>query len=181
MSELDEAWAAALAEAEQKARLAGRGDIVEYISLRNSNDLLRKAGVEWLLKTFAAWAGEANRQGASLKSSTSPNHRFRIGNSSMVGSLLTLTNGVRTLYVEAGWPRTPRDGIVRGGGLACGCIRHLGIKAAREELLLMKAAGGVPSWSLTVELRQLGVFHESDVRRHLNLLLDHPTAETHRR
>ncbi len=43
VSELDEAWAAALAEAEQKARLAGRKDVAEYLSLRNSNDLLRKA------------------------------------------------------------------------------------------------------------------------------------------
>ena len=56
----------------------------------------------------------------------------------MVGHLLTLTNGVRTLYVEAGWPRTPRDGFVRGGGLACASIRHLGIRAANQELLLIK-------------------------------------------
>lgn len=173
MSELDEAWAAALAEAEQKARMAGRGDIVEYISLRNSNDLLRKAGVDWLLKTFTAWAGEANRQGASLSTSSLANHRFRIGNSTMVGDLLTLTSGVRTLYVEAGWPRTPRDGIVRGGGLACANIRHLGIKRAQEELLLTKISSGAPSWSLSGELKGRGVFHEVDIRRHLNLLLDH--------
>ena len=46
MSELDEAWAAALSEAERRARLAGRKDVAEYLSLKNSNDLLRKAGVE---------------------------------------------------------------------------------------------------------------------------------------
>jgi len=46
MSELDEAWAAALSDAEQKARLAGRGDVADYLSLRNSNDLLRKAGAD---------------------------------------------------------------------------------------------------------------------------------------
>ena len=46
MSELDEAWAAALSEAERKARLAGRGDVAEYLALKNSNDLLRKAGVD---------------------------------------------------------------------------------------------------------------------------------------
>jgi hypothetical protein len=172
MSELDEAWAAVLAEAEQRARMAGRGDIAAYISLRNSNDLLRKAGVDWLLQTFTVWAGEANRQGASLGTSTQPTHRFRIGNATMVGTQLTLNNGVRTLYVEAGWPRTPRDGFVRGGGLACASIRHLGIKSASEELLLTKTAAGIPSWNLSVESKQRGIFHESDIRRHLNLLID---------
>ena len=49
MSELDEAWAAALSEAERRARLAGRKDVAEYLSLKNSNDLLRKAGVDWLV------------------------------------------------------------------------------------------------------------------------------------
>ena len=93
----------------------------------------------------------------------------------MVGHLLTVTSGVRALYVEAGWPRTPRDGVVRGGGLACAQIRHLGIKRATEELLLTKMVSGVPSWNLMEEARRRGVFHEEDIRRHLNLLLDHPT------
>jgi hypothetical protein len=173
MSELDEAWAAALAEAELKARRAGRGDVADYISLKNSNDLIRKAGVEWLITTFKNWAGEANRNGGSLQSSFQESHRFRVGNSTMVGNLLTLSNGVRTLFVEAGWPRTPRDGFVRGGGLACANIRHLGIKGATEELLLAKATAGSPNWSSLNKLHHRVVFHESDVRRHLNLLLDH--------
>ena len=67
MSELDEAWAAALREAEQKARLAGRRDVAEYLSLKNSNDLLRQAGIDWLLERFTALAGQANRAGASIQ------------------------------------------------------------------------------------------------------------------
>jgi len=173
MSELDEAWTVVLAEAEQRAKAAGRGDIADYLSLRNSNDLLRKAGVDWLLQTFTVWAGEANRQGASLRTASDQQHRFRVGNSTMVGTLLTFNSGVRTLFVETGWPRTPRDGIVRGGGLACAGIRHLGIKSAAEELLLTKTASGVPSWSLTGESKRRGIFHESDIRSHFNLLLDH--------
>src|SRR4051794_38351440 len=102
MSELDEAWALALAEAEQKARLAGRRDLADYLALRNSNDLLRKAGIDWLLAGFTEAAGEANRAGASLQISTADGHRFRIGNSTMVGRLVTLTNGVRRLSIEAG-------------------------------------------------------------------------------
>ena len=106
MSELDEAWAAALLDAERQARLAGRKDIAEYLSLKNSNDLLRKAGVDWLIAEFTTLAGDANRAGASIRIATQEGHRFRTGNSTMVGHQLTLTNGVRTLFVEAGWPRT---------------------------------------------------------------------------
>src|SRR5215213_9314199 len=146
MSELDEAWAAALSEAEHKARLAGRKDVAEYLSLKNSNDLLRKAGVDWLIESFTVAAGDANRAGASIQIAKSEDHRFRVGNSTMVGRLVTLSYGVRTLFVEAGWPRVPRDGIVHGGGLACANIRHLGIRAASEELLLAKTTAGTPNW-----------------------------------
>lgn len=170
MSELDEAWAAALSEAERKARLAGRKDVAEYLSLKNSNDLLRKAGVDWLLTQFTVLAGEANRAGASIQISKQNGHRFLTGTSTMVGHLLTLTNGVRTLYVEAGWPRTPRDGVVRGRGLAAANIRHLGIKPANEELLLGKSNTGAPAWkSLSKNHRFL---LEADIRRHLHILLD---------
>lgn len=170
MGELDEAWAAALSEAERRAKLAGRRDVAEYLSLKNSNDLLRKAGIDWLLAEFTSLAAEANRGGASIQISTQEGHRFRTGTSTMVGHLLTFTNGIRTLYVEAGWPRTPRDGIVRGGGLACANIRHLGIRTANEELLLSKSNNGGPTWkSLS---RRHNSLHAADMRRHLSLLLD---------
>jgi hypothetical protein len=168
MGELDEAWAAALSEAERKARLAGRKDVVEYLSLKNSNDLLRKAGVDWLLTEFTVLAGEANRAGASIQISKQDGHRFATGTSTMVGHLLTLTNGVRTLYVEAGWPRTPRDGVVRGGGLAAGNIRHLGIRTANEELLLAKSSTGTPVWKSLPH----GAVLQANLRRHIKILLD---------
>src|SRR5690349_21287449 len=110
MSELDEAWALALSEAEEKARRAGRGDLAEYLALRNSNDLLRKAGIDWLVTSFVSHAGDANRAGSSIQITNTDGHRFRIGTSTMVGRLVTLTNGVRKISLEAGWPRTPRDG-----------------------------------------------------------------------
>lgn len=170
MGELDEAWAAALSEAERRARLAGRKDVAEYLSLKNSNDLLRQAGVDWLLAEFTTLAGEANRAGGSIQISKQEGHRFATGSSTMVGHLLTFTNGVRTLYVEAGWPRTPRDGVVRGGGLASANIRHLGIKTANEELVLVKSSTGAPTWkSLS---RKHMYLHEADMRRHLDILVD---------
>ena len=171
MSELDEAWAAALREAEHKARLAGRRDVAEYLSLKNSNDLLRQAGIDWLLESFTTLAGQANRRGASIQISNVAGHRFKVATSTMVGRLLTLTNGVRTLYVEAGWPRVPRDGIVRGGGLACANIRHLGIKAASEVLHLLKSNNGTPAWSVTSTRGKRSLL-EADVREHIEILID---------
>jgi len=170
MSELDEAWAAALSEAEHRARLAGRNDVVEYLSLKNSNDLLRKAGVDWLIAGFTTLAGDANRAGASIQIANKADHRFAAGSSTMVGHLLTLSSGVRTLYVEAGWPRVPRDGFVRGGGLACANIRHLGIRQAGEELLLTKTKTGAPAWK-SVSNKQL-CLHEADMRHHIAILLN---------
>ena len=170
MSELDEAWAAALSEAEQKARLAGRGDLAEYLSLRNSNDLLRKAGVQWLMESFTTAAGEANRAGASIKIARTEGQRFRTGTSTMVGHLITLTFGVRTLFIEAGWPRVPRDGIVHGGGLASANIRHLGIRAASEELVLAKTTSGAPGWKSLTKNRP--TLHASDIAYHISILLD---------
>jgi len=170
MSELDEAWAIALAEAEQRARLAGRGDVAEYLALRNSNDLLRKAGVDWLVASFTSLAGDANRTGASIQIANTDGHRFRIGTSTMVGRLVSLSNGVRQILVEAGWPRVPRDGIVRGGGLATAQVRHVGIRRADEELLLSRSMAGAPQW--TSLNRRPHVFHESDINRHIAILLD---------
>ncbi len=134
MSELDEAWAEALAEAQQRAAAAGRRDVAEYLRLRASNDLLRQTGIDWLLNTFTILAGKANRAGASIQIAREDAHRFQVGNATMVGPLLTLSFGVRALSIEAGWPRAPRDGFVRGGGLACARIKHRGKKSANEDL-----------------------------------------------
>lgn len=172
MSELDEAWAAALSEAEQRARLAGRRDVAEYLSLKNSNDLLRQAGMEWLITSLSTMAGEANRRGASIQIAREEPHRFSVGASTMVGVLLKLSSGVRTLFVEVGWPRTPGDGIVRGGGLACGNISHLGIRQANEGLVLSKSNAGGPRWGVIRKGGQRGILHESDLRHHLSILLD---------
>lgn len=175
VSELDEAWAIGLAEAETRARAQGRTDVAEYLALRSSNDLIRTISSDWLLTLFATTAGEANRAGAAIQISREDAHRFKVGHASMVGKRLSLGSGVRMLLVEVGWPRTPRDGFIRGGGLACGNIKHVGIKPANQELRLVLDATGTPSWIVTgqhgshVEPRQL---HEANVKDHLAILLD---------
>lgn len=177
MSELEEAWTVGLAEAEARARAQGRTDIAEYLALRSSNDLIRRIAGDWLLTMFSLVAGEANRAGAAIQIATDNAHRFKVGNASMVGTRLSLGSGVRELVVELGWPRTPRDGFIRGGGLACGNIKHVGIKASNDELRLVLDPEGTPSWIVigrhglheaSNETREL---HETDVRAHLAILL----------
>ena len=171
MSELDEAWALALAEAENRARASGRADISEYIALRNSNDRKRKFGADWIIKAFCEAAGELNRAGASLQTSNTDGHRFKVGSATMVGRLLTLKSGIRSITVEVGWPRTPSDGFVRGGGLACANIHHLGMKAASEHLRLEVDSEGVPHWQRHSDHGKRGEFHEVDIKHHLSVLL----------
>lgn len=172
MSELDEAWALALAAAEDRARAAGRADLTEYLALRNTNDLKRKIGKAWLMETFESFAGEANTTGAAIEIARLDDHRFKVGNATMVGSGLSLRKGVRVLLVEAGWPRTPRDGFIRGGGLALGNIQHLGMKRANKELRLLLDPAGSPLWVTENKIEGHADVRESDLRNHIAILLE---------
>ncbi len=172
MSELDEAWTLGLAEAASRARAAGRTDIADYLALRKSNDLIRQIARDWLLGVFASTAGEANRAGAAIKISKEEQHRFKVGNAGMVGSSLSLECGVRRLLVEVGWPRTPRDGFIQGGGLARGHIKHIGIQTANEELRLVLNSAGTPTWIAQFKQNTPRELHETDVRDHVAILRD---------
>jgi hypothetical protein len=142
VSGFDEEYDGAMADAQARARSQGRGDVLDYLTLRAANDSVRARAVEWLLDSFMSAAGALNRAGAGLTLSRADSHRFRVGSSTMVGTRLVLSRGVRSLTVEAGWPRGPRDGIVRGGGLASARAAHFGDRKADEEFLLVPAAQG---------------------------------------
>ena len=166
MSELDEAWELALAEAQTRAHAAGRRDIADYLSLRRRNDLLRRTGTDWLIDEFMSLAGKANRSGASLQIERHDEHRFARGSASMVGRGITLRQGVRALTIESGWPRTPKDGIVRGGGLACANITHFGRPRLNQELLLISSPKGSPEWVVMNDDERTR-FTETDLQHHI--------------
>jgi len=172
VSELDEAWVLALAKAEKRARAGGRTDIASYLALRTSNDLLRKTGANWLQAMFVSIAAEVNRTGAGIKISREDGHHFKVGTATMVSSRLSLGKGVRVLFVEVGWPRTPSDGVIRGGGLACANIKHLGIKSANEQLRLVVDPSGVPRWRIQTHRTNPDEIHEADIRDHIAILLN---------
>ena len=171
MSSFDEEYERRLAEAQRRAGTRGRDDVLDYLSVRASNDRLRAGGVAWLFDSFTALAGELNRAGAGLTISRTESHRFRVGHSTMVGTQLVIRNGLRALTVEAGWPRMPGDGIVRGGGLACARLTHFGDPSAGEELLLAPWGPDAARW---LSIRDAGPheeFLEDRVRRHVGRLL----------
>jgi hypothetical protein len=64
----------------------------------------------------------------------------------MVGTRLTLSRGLRSLTIEAGWPRAPLDGIVRGGGLASARAGHFGDRKSDEEFLLIPTGREDSRW-----------------------------------
>jgi hypothetical protein len=170
MSKLEEAWELALAEATRRAHTAGRADISRYLDLRAKNDLLRRTAVDWLIATLTSLAGEANRNGAAIRIERQEPHRFHRGAATMVGIQLTLRTGVRALSIESGWPRTPRDGIVRGNGLACANIKHFGRHRSNAELFLARS-NGLPQWLVMEETGDQTPLSEAHLRDHLSLLL----------
>lgn len=165
MNELDEAWEIALAEASRRAHGAGRADIARYVDLRRQNDLLRRTAIDWLNATFTALAADANRVNAGIQIERQDDHRFRRGPATMVGTQLTFRRGVRALIIESGWPRTPRDGIVRGDGLACANIKHLGRTRLNNELVLFRSKTDSPQWFVLKE-DERSLLDDSFLRRH---------------
>jgi hypothetical protein len=172
MNELDAEWERRVAEASEVARAAGRADVADYLALRATNDLARAVGVAWLLDAFTALADEAMLRGADLRLAREDAHSFRAAHSTMIGERLTIRAGpVRALTVEAGWPRTPRDGIVRGNGLARALVTHFGDRAPGEELLLVRAGDEAPRWLTLSEPGARADFDESRARAHLTKLI----------
>src|SRR5712692_6512178 len=171
MSELDEAWEFALAEAKRRARASGRADIAQYLALRAQNDLLRRTAIDWLENTLTAFAADANRRGGAIQIELQDAHHFRVGQATMVGTKLTLRSGVRALTIESGWPRTPSDGIVRGNGLACANIKHLGQPRANAHLLLARSSSGAPQWLIIERTESRSPLSEDHLRDHISLLL----------
>ena len=172
MDGFDEDYERKMHEARERARGGGRNEVLEYLDLKAANDAARTRAIEWLLEAFTMAAGELNRLGAGLTLARTDAHRFRVGNSTMVGSRLVLRRGVSALTIEAGWPRAPRDGIVRGGGLASATIGHFGDARAGEELLLVPDAHTDARWFLIEKTGARTELYPERLRLHLARLFD---------
>jgi hypothetical protein len=167
MNELEEAWSQMLAAAIANAESSGRGDVAEYLALKQSNDLIRQTGVEWLFEAFIEIASEANRKNPHITIEREEPHEFEFNHARMAGSLVRARSGVRSITVEAGWTRTPAHGFMRGGALAAAQIRHFGRPKADVELMLVKN-GDVPGWRSTTCV----AFDSISLRQHFEILLE---------
>lgn len=166
MTELDQVWSEMLGEAAARAGNDGRRDVEDYLNLKATNDAIREIGARWLFDTFVEIAGDAMQVHRNLTVERENPHSFSRGSSNMVGSLLRVRQGVRCLTVEAGWARTPSDGIMSGRALAFAMITHFGMPKAGCEFRLVHAKT-LPNW-----LGEDGTVIDSDeLRRHLNLFL----------
>ncbi len=163
MSELDQVWSNMLDEASTRASNAGRHDVAEYLRLRATNDAIRRAGVVWLMDSMIEIAAHATRERRNLTIEREEPHNFAVGSSNMVGSRLKVSQGVRCLAIEAGWARTPSDGIMRNGSLAFARISHFGLSKAGAELRLVHAES-LPQWLGPNEL----VIDTTELRRHFD-------------
>jgi hypothetical protein len=144
------------------------------LQLREAKDAARRIGIEWLFATFLEVAAEANRRGLSLATEKSDAHSFPVGAATMQGEKIRISFGVRALTVEAGFPRTPSDGFVRGGGLAAARITHFGIAKANADLLLIRAnlnSKDAPNWFTINDQNLRQQFSTAHLKNHFAVFL----------
>lgn len=141
MTELDRVWSKMIEDALPNAS----GDVAEYLRLKATNDAIRRLGVGWLFDTIIEIAGRKMRARPHLNIELIEPHSFKHGNSNMVGRLASFRLGVRCLTVEAGWARTPSDGIMRDGSLAVARITHFGKPKHSSELRFVHG-NELPNW-----------------------------------
>jgi hypothetical protein len=169
MLELDAKWAAMLADAERRAADSDRHTVAEYLRLKARNDAIRSEASAWLFASFIEAAAEAQRVFSSISIEREDPHRFSLGNSSMSGSMLQIRLGVRCLTVEAGWVRTPSDGIMFGKAFAAARIRHFGFPKSGDTLHLLYR-DELPKWFVVAEDSSPADFTTERLADHIALL-----------
>lgn len=160
-----------LVSARERARNSGRGGVADYLDLKTSNDLIRRAGIKWIFDTMIDLASEANRRSRSVTIDRVDPHAFIYGGANLVGSRLEFRHGVRCLSVEAGWTRTPSDGFIRGGGLAIARLGHFGISNAGA-VLALAPGGEVAQWRLVTDDGLGDAVETAHLGQHIALLVD---------
>ena len=168
MNELDQVWDEMMTRAISEARASGREDVAEYLALKATNDLIRSTSVKWLFDSLLEIAGQHNRIAAPVQIETENPHSFAFNRANMVGSRLSLRQGVRCLSLEAGWTRTPADGFMRGGALAAARLGHFGISKANQDLVLLKTED-FPQWFSVDADNRKELFDSRHLQKHFGI------------
>jgi len=161
-----------LASAAKDSDAVGR-DVGDYLSLKATNDQIRQTAVNWLFEGVTQIAAEANRRSIPIAVERADPHRFDYKGANIVGSLVRLKQGVRSLLIEAGWTRTPGDGFMRGGAMAVARISHFGMKDAGADLILIRHEG-TPIWCSLDKSETRVEFHARELMRHFAIFIGEP-------
>lgn len=166
-------WTNVLREAQTRAQETGRSDVLDYLRLRETNNAARRVGIEWLINTFLDVADEAAKRGLNFNIEKADAHKFSVGIATMQGVRVRLSLGVRSLTIEAGFPRTPQDGFIRGGGLACARVTHFGVAKANSEMMLFKSNNekDAPVWYAISSDNFRQEFSTTDLKNHFATFL----------
>ena len=170
MNELDEVWGEMMTRAIAEARASGREDVAEYLTLKATNDFIRTTSIKWLFDSLLEIAAQHNRAFSPVQIETENPHQFAFNRANMVGSRLSLRQGVRCLSLEAGWTRTPADGFMRNNALAAARLSHFGMSKANQDLILLKAEEDFPQWfSVDAANGRREVFDSRGLHRHFQI------------
>ena len=168
MPEIDHVWSEMIGSATASAARDGNRAALDYLMLRASNDQIRTAGVEWLFETAVGMIAEEMRDRPHLTVESIEPNSFRHDNSNHVGRAMIFRLGVRCLTIEAGWTRTPADGIMRGGALATARFSHFGIPRETQFARLVLAEP-IPVW---IDTDHDIAITSAELERHFALLID---------
>ncbi|MET0752641.1 MAG: hypothetical protein ABWZ66_04685 [Pyrinomonadaceae bacterium] len=166
MNELEEVWTQMMNKAINDARDSGRHDVAEYLTLKATNDFIRAMSVKWLFDSMNEIFVQSRLAGIKIENENP--HRFAFNRAHMVGSRLSLRQGVRCLSIEAGWTRTPADGFMRGGALAAARITHFGISTATEEVILLRK-DDFPQWFSIDRQERKSIFDSNNLQKHFQI------------
>ena len=169
MTELDDIWTSMLTSAAENPGAFDR-DVSDFLSLKASNDQIRQAAVTWLFDGLSQIAAEANRRNLPVSVDRVESHRFDYRGANIVGTLLRVRQGVRSLSLEAGWTRSPGDGFMRGGAMAVARISHFGMKEAGSDLILIRH-DGTPIWCSIDKAETRVEFRLHDMMRHFAVFI----------
>ena len=170
MNYLYKIWTQDLDKAIAQAKALGRYEIADYLTLKSSNDSIRKEGVKWVFDSILEIVFAFNRHDAKIKIEQKEKHRFNFKNRSLSGSFLKLKRGVRELTFEAGWTKSASDSIMPGGALVCAKISHFGFKKNNEELVLLKFEDK-PQWFSIVDENHRISFNTKSFQKHFKVFL----------
>ncbi|MCS6874367.1 MAG: hypothetical protein RML33_07910 [Acidobacteriota bacterium] len=164
ISEFEKKWLEGLEKARRKAFEQGNEALAEYLELKVSNDQIRLRESKKLIDAFLKKLDQL--ENINLQVETKDAYQFEMFGATLTGFCLSVSFGIRQLFVEVGWTRLPKDGFMRKGALAYCRISHFGRNEKQEFLLVNR---DLPRWVLA-ENRQV-VFDSSFVEYHLSLLL----------